>query len=34
MPTLAERTEQGHLNPKTYYTKGPGAPAAELENEE
>lgn len=28
MPTLAERTAQGHLDPKTYYTKGPGAPSA------
>ncbi len=27
MPTLDERTAQGHLDPKTYYTKGPGAPA-------
>ena len=34
MPTLAERIGQGHLNPKTYYTKGPGAPPAELEDGE
>lgn len=26
MPTLAERETLGHLDPKTYYTKGPGAP--------
>ncbi len=26
MPTLAEREELGWLNPKTFYTKGPGAP--------
>lgn len=26
MPTLAERVAQGHLDPKTYYTTGPGAP--------
>ncbi len=26
MPTLAERHELGWLNPKTFYTKGPGAP--------
>ena len=26
MPTLAERRAQGHLDPKTYYTTGPGAP--------
>ncbi len=26
MPTLAERIEQGHLDPETYYTTGPGAP--------
>ena len=34
MPTLAERVEQGHLDPKTYYTTGPGAPPAELEQVE
>ena len=28
MPTLAEREALGWLNPKTFYTKGPGAPAA------
>lgn len=28
MPTLAEREAQGHLDPKTYYTTGPGAPEA------
>ena len=27
MPSLEERRAQGWLNPKTYYTKGPGAPA-------
>jgi coenzyme F420 hydrogenase subunit beta len=27
MPSLVERREQGWLDPKTYYTKGPGAPA-------
>jgi len=27
MPSLAERRAQGWLDPKTYYTKGPGAPA-------
>ncbi len=27
MPTLAERESLGWLNPKTFYTKGPGAPA-------
>jgi hypothetical protein len=26
MPTLAERKEMNHLDPKTFYTKGPGAP--------
>ena len=26
MPTLAEREELGHLDPKTFYTSGPGAP--------
>ncbi len=34
MPALAERIEQGHLNPKTYYTKGPGAPPTESEDGE
>lgn len=29
MPTLAEREALGHLDPKTFYTKGPGAPALE-----
>jgi len=28
MPTLPERETLGWLNPKTFYTKGPGAPAA------
>lgn len=28
MPTLEERRQQGHLDPKTYYTTGPGAPPA------
>jgi coenzyme F420 hydrogenase subunit beta len=27
MPSLAQRRAQGWLDPKTYYTKGPGAPA-------
>ncbi|MBI5157978.1 MAG: Coenzyme F420 hydrogenase/dehydrogenase, beta subunit C-terminal domain [Acidimicrobiia bacterium] len=27
MPSLSERRAQGWLDPKTYYTKGPGAPA-------
>ncbi|QBI19925.1 4Fe-4S dicluster domain-containing protein [Egibacter rhizosphaerae] len=27
MPTLAEREELGWVDPKTFYTKGPGAPA-------
>lgn len=27
MPTHAEREALGHLDPKTFYTKGPGAPA-------
>jgi len=27
MPTLAERRRLGHLDPKTFYTTGPGAPA-------
>ncbi len=27
MPSLVERRAQGWLDPKTYYTKGPGAPA-------
>lgn len=31
MPTLAEREAQGHLDPKTYYTKGPGAPPPQEE---
>ncbi len=31
MPTLAERIEQGHLDPKTYYTTGPGAPPTDPE---
>jgi hypothetical protein len=26
MPTLAEREELNYLDPKTFYTKGPGAP--------
>ena len=26
MPTLAEREEMGYLDPKTFYTSGPGAP--------
>jgi len=26
MPTYAEREALGYLDPKTYYTKGPGAP--------
>jgi len=26
MPTLQEREAQGYLDPKTYYSKGPGAP--------
>ena len=26
MPTLQQREAEGHLDPKTYYTKGPGAP--------
>jgi len=26
MPTLEERTALGYLSPKTFYTKGPGAP--------
>lgn len=29
MPTLQERTALGYLDPKTYYTKGPGAPISE-----
>lgn len=29
MPTHAEREAQGYLDPKTYYTKGPGAPPSE-----
>ncbi|MCL1599580.1 MAG: Coenzyme F420 hydrogenase/dehydrogenase, beta subunit C-terminal domain [Actinomycetia bacterium] len=33
MPTLAEREALGWLNPKTFYTKGPGAPAATEEGE-
>lgn len=28
MPTLAERVALGYLDPKTFYTKGPGAPSA------
>jgi coenzyme F420 hydrogenase subunit beta len=27
MPTLAERLALGHLDPKTFYTSGPGAPS-------
>lgn len=30
MPTLQQREAEGHLDPKTYYTKGPGA-AVEVE---
>jgi len=26
MPSLQQRQAEGHLDPKTYYTKGPGAP--------
>ena len=34
MPSLAERQAQKYLDPKTYYTKGPGAPAEpEVQNE-
>ena len=29
MPTLAERRALGYLDPKTFYTKGPGAPVEE-----
>ncbi len=29
MPTLRERIAQGHLDPKTYYTTGPGAPTSD-----
>jgi coenzyme F420 hydrogenase subunit beta len=29
MPTYAEREALGHLDPKTFYTKGPGAPPPE-----
>lgn len=32
MPTLAERQAQNYLDPKTYYTKGPGAPQTEVES--
>jgi len=28
MPSLAEREAMGYVDPKTFYTKGPGAPAA------
>ena len=28
MPTLAERIALGHVDPKTFYTSGPGAPPA------
>jgi coenzyme F420 hydrogenase subunit beta len=31
MPTLAERIAQGHVDPKTYYTTGPGAPPEDPE---
>jgi hypothetical protein len=29
MPSLEQRRAEGWLDPKTYYTKGPGAPAGE-----
>ncbi|MCP5001009.1 MAG: hypothetical protein GY933_20275, partial [Hyphomicrobiales bacterium] len=29
MPTLAERQALNYLDPKTFYTKGPGAPSEE-----
>ncbi len=29
MPTYAEREAMGYLDPKTFYTKGPGAPPPE-----
>lgn len=32
MPTLAERQAQDYLDPKTYYTKGPGAPVVKDES--
>ncbi len=31
MPTLAEREALNYLDPKTFYTKGPGAPPKEEE---
>lgn len=30
MPSLQQREAEGYLDPKTYYTKGPGAPAGEV----
>jgi coenzyme F420 hydrogenase subunit beta len=33
MPTLEERRQLGHLDPKTFYTTGPGAPARPEEPE-
>ncbi len=33
MPTLEQRRQLGHLDPKTFYTKGPGAPALPQEPE-
>lgn len=34
MPTLAEREEMGCLDPKTFYTTGPGAPPVEKQLQE
>jgi coenzyme F420 hydrogenase subunit beta len=34
MPTLAEREQMGHLDPKTFYTTGPGAPPPDESAEE
>jgi coenzyme F420 hydrogenase subunit beta len=33
MPSLAEREALGYLDPKTFFTKGPGAPPAEPEGD-
>ena len=34
MPTLQEREAQNYLDPKTYYTSGPGAPPKPEETEQ
>jgi len=33
MPTLAQREDMGYLDPKTFYTSGPGAPPVETPEE-